>query len=94
MLILAVCGNGVGSSAMIKSKIKKFLTENNIEGTVESGSLGDVGSNLHNADIIFCQQHIADQVKEKIKDVSKVFPLKNLFSETEFGTAILKIVNK
>ncbi len=94
MLILAVCGNGVGSSAMVKAKIKKFLTEHNIEATVDSGSLGDTGQNLHNADLIFCQQHLADQVKAKVKDASKVHPIKNLLSEAEFGSIILDYNNQ
>ena len=34
--ILTVCGNGIGSSLMLKMKIEEICAENNIDATVES----------------------------------------------------------
>ena len=34
--ILTVCGNGIGSSLMLKMKIEEICAENNIEAQVES----------------------------------------------------------
>lgn len=37
--ILAVCGNGQGSSMIMKMKVDQFLTQSNIDHTVNSCAL-------------------------------------------------------
>ncbi|EOS0069167.1 hypothetical protein FA011_RS03595 [Escherichia coli] len=38
--ILAVCGNGQGSSMIMKMKVDQFLTQSNIDHTVNSCAVG------------------------------------------------------
>ena len=39
--ILAVCGNGQGSSMIMKMKVDQFLTQSNIDHTVNSARLAN-----------------------------------------------------
>lgn len=39
--ILAVCGNGQGSSMIMKMKVDQFLTQSNIDHTVNSCAVGE-----------------------------------------------------
>lgn len=49
--ILAVCGNGQGSSMIMKMKVDQFLTQSNIDHTVNSCAVGEYKSELSGADI-------------------------------------------
>ena len=53
--ILAVCGNGQGSSMIMKMKVDQFLTQSNIDHTVNSCAVGEYKSELNGADIIMLQ---------------------------------------
>lgn len=57
--ILAVCGNGQGSSMIMKMKVDQFLTQSNIDHTVNSCAVGEYKSELNGADIIIASTHIA-----------------------------------
>ena len=48
--ILAVCGNGQGSSMIMKMKVDQFLTQSNIDHTVNSCAVGEYKSELSGAD--------------------------------------------
>lgn len=50
--ILAVCGNGQGSSMIMKMKVDQFLTQSNIDHTVNSCAVGEYKSELNGADIM------------------------------------------
>ena len=55
--ILAVCGNGQGSSMIMKMKVDQFLTQSNIDHTVNSCAVGEYKSELSGADIIIASTH-------------------------------------
>ncbi len=55
--ILAVCGNGQGSSMIMKMKVDQFLTQSNIDHTVNSCAVGEYKSELSGADIIIASAH-------------------------------------
>lgn len=60
--ILAVCGNGQGSSMIMKMKVDQFLTQSNIDHTVNSCAVGEYKSELSGADIIIASTHIAGEI--------------------------------
>ena len=60
--ILAVCGNGQGSSMIMKMKVDQFLTQSNIDHTVNSCAVGEYKSELNGADIIIASTHIAGEI--------------------------------
>ncbi|QSH41402.1 PTS sugar transporter subunit IIB [Lentisphaerota bacterium ZTH] len=89
--VLAICGNGMGTSMMIKMKVKKFLSGKGIDASVNSGSLGDSTSMIPLNDIIMCSKHIAANLK--VPAGKHLIALTNLLDEKEFGPKLLEIVN-
>ncbi|MGL4367337.1 MAG: PTS sugar transporter subunit IIB [Brevinemataceae bacterium] len=84
MKILVCCISGMGSSQIIKMKIKNVLEKLNLEGSIEHKTLGEAKSIAKNYDLIFCSLALVDN----FKDTKNVMGLKNLLSETEIETAL------
>lgn len=57
--ILTVCGNGIGSSLMLKMKIEEICAENNIDATVESIDFN--AAQGMNPDLIVTVKELAEQ---------------------------------
>lgn len=66
--ILTVCGNGIGSSLMLKMKIEEICAENNIEAQVESIDFN--AAQGRKADLIVTVKELAEQFEDK--DVATV----------------------
>ncbi|MCT4662356.1 MAG: PTS sugar transporter subunit IIB [Tissierellales bacterium] len=84
--VLAACGNGMGSSMIIKMKIEKVLKEMGIEYQVHHCSVGQATSDAKNFDVVLVSQAF-------VKDFSnagnaKVIGLLNLLSEDEIKTKL------
>lgn len=50
--ILCVCGNGMGTSTILKINVKRICDENNIDSTVESCAFGEAMTYLPSTDIV------------------------------------------
>lgn len=50
--ILCVCGNGMGTSTILKISVKNLCNKNNIDANVESCSFGEALSYLPNTDLV------------------------------------------
>lgn len=50
--ILCVCGNGMGTSTILKISVKNICEQNNIDASIESCSFGEAMSYLTNTDIV------------------------------------------
>ncbi|MBP8616344.1 PTS sugar transporter subunit IIB [Veillonella sp.] len=61
--ILTVCGNGIGSSLMLKMKIEEICAENNIDATVESIDFN--AAQGMNPDLIVTVKELAEQFTGK-----------------------------
>ena len=61
--ILTVCGNGIGSSVMLKMKIEENCAENNIDATVESIDFN--AAQGMNPDLIVTVKELAEQFTGK-----------------------------
>ncbi|HAX8234408.1 TPA: PTS ascorbate transporter subunit IIB [Escherichia coli] len=77
--ILAVCGNGQGSSMIMKMKVDQFLTQSNIDHTVNSG-----------ADIIIASTHIAGEIT--VTGNKYVVGVRNMLSPADFGPKLLEVI--
>lgn len=79
--VLAACGNGMGSSMIIKMKIEKVLKELNIPCTIDHSSVGQAKSSTNNYDLVLVSKPFA---KDFVSTGScKVVGLVNLVSEQE-----------
>lgn len=87
--ILAVCGNGQGSSMIMKMKVDQFLTQSNIDHTVNSCAVGEYKSELSGADIIIASTHIAGEIT--VTGNKYVVGVRNMLSPADFGPKLLEV---
>lgn len=50
--ILCVCGNGMGTSTLLKINVKKICNENGIDANVESCAFGEAMTYINGTDIV------------------------------------------
>ena len=50
--VLCVCGNGMGTSTILKLNVKKICDDNGIDANVESCSFGEALSYMQNTDLV------------------------------------------
>ena len=62
--VLTVCGNGIGSSLMLKMKIEEICAENGIDAQVESIDFN--AAQGRKADLIVTVKELAEQFEVKI----------------------------
>ena len=83
----------MGTSLVIKMKVKKFLDANNIKADMQSCSLGESAGYLSQGiDIALCSKNIVPNLK--IPERTNVIGLVNLMDENEYGPKILEIVEE
>ncbi|URZ02276.1 PTS sugar transporter subunit IIB [Clostridium felsineum] len=87
MKVLAACGNGMGSSQLIKMKITKVFKKLNVQASVDHLSVGEAKSVAGNYDMIFVSHALAPNFKNSSQK-TKVIGLKNLLSEAEIEEKI------
>ena len=84
--LLAACGNGMGSSLIIKMKIEKVLKDMGLECDVHHASVGQAKSDARNFDLVLVSEVF---VKEFTNcGDAKIVGLLNLLSEDEIRTKV------
>ena len=89
--VLAACGAGMGSSQIIKMKIKKILDKLNIESSIDHMSVGQAKSMTTNYDVIFVAEGLKNNFS--VKEPTKLIGLKNLLSEEEIEEKLKASLN-
>ena len=79
--VLAACGNGMGSSQIIKMKIDKVFKKLGMPVAIDHMSVGEAKSQASNYDVVFCSAALTDNFK--VRGNTKVIGLINLLSEAE-----------
>lgn len=79
--IIAACGNGMGSSLMMKMKVEQAFKELNVPVKVEHMSVGDAKNASNAFDVVFVSSALEKNF-EHVK-TAKVIGLKNLLSKDE-----------
>lgn len=87
MKVLAACGNGMGSSQIIKMKINKVFKKLNIPVTVDHLSVGEAKSAASSYDMVFVSQSLTSNFSRAPKK-TKIIGLKNILSESEIEQKI------
>lgn len=88
--LLAVCGNGMGTSTMMKIKAKKILDLHNIECQAENCSVGQAKSIVNNYDVVIASTHLISQLKSR--PATTLVALKNIMDAREMETRLLEIL--
>ncbi|MDN6682756.1 MAG: PTS ascorbate transporter subunit IIB, partial [Enterobacterales bacterium] len=87
---LAVCGCGQGSSMIMKMKVDQFLTQQNIDHSVNSCAVGEYKSELSGADIIIASTHVADEIT--VTGNKYVVGVRNMLSAADFGPKLMDVI--
>lgn len=90
--LLAVCGNGMGTSTMMKLKAKKILDSHKIDCVAENCSIGQAKSVVNNYDIVIASTHLISQLKAK--DGTVLVALKNIMDAKEMEAQMLAALKK
>ncbi|NDL67553.1 PTS sugar transporter subunit IIB [Anaerotalea alkaliphila] len=86
--VLAACGNGMGSSLIIKMKIEKVLKAMGLECEVHHASVGQAKAEAVNFDLVLVSEQLVKEFNPKGK--AKIVGLINLLSEEEIRTKVEK----
>lgn len=87
--VIAACGNGMGSSQIIKMKIDKIFKTLNVKAEIHHCSIGEAKTQASNYNVVFCSEALKDNFKNAQARGTKVIGLKNLLSEAEIKEKII-----
>lgn len=87
--VIAACGNGMGSSQIIKMKIEKVFKKLGIPASIDHMSVGEARSAAANFDVVFCSASLTNQFVIK-NNRTKVIGLVNLLSEQEIEAKLIE----
>ena len=88
--ILAVCGNGQGSSMMMKMKIGKFLEQRGVPHVMDSCAVADYKTKLQTTDIIVSSKQLAGEMSPG--EGKFVLGVQNMLNPNSFGDELLGII--
>lgn len=86
--VVAACGNGMGSSQVIKMKIEKVLKKLGIAADIDHLSVGEAKGVASNYDVVFCSAALIGNFSHIKNNRTKVIGLVNLLSESEIEQKI------
>jgi len=90
MKVLAACGNGMGSSLIIKMKIQKVLADMGLQCDVHHGSVGQAKSDARNYDLVIVSEMFVKEF-QNVGDC-KVVGLVNLLSDDEIKEKVTAVL--
>lgn len=86
MRIVAVCGVGVGSSAILKVNAERALERLGLTADVSASDLADVAVAAADAQVILTSTELADRVREAIgRSHAEIVEVANYFDVEEIG---------
>jgi PTS system ascorbate-specific IIC component len=90
--ILAVCGNGQGSSMMMKMKIGKYLENKGIPHVMDSCAVSDYKSKLANTDIIVSSKHLSGEMEAG--EGKFILGVQNMLNPNSFGDELIALIDR
>ncbi len=89
MKILSVCGNGLGSSLILKMAVEKVLKSENLKANVVVSDLSNAKG--LDADYIVASPEIAERLKDH---KATVISIKNMMDKNEIKEKLISQINK
>lgn len=86
--IIAACGNGMGTSMIIKLKLEKIIRDLALDAEVEALSMGQSKALTNSVDFIICSVHLVSEFNPHQR--AKIIGVKNLMDENEIRSAFQK----
>ena len=92
--ILAVCGNGLGSSLIVKMILESVLAELNVFGIVESTSVAQAGGMIPFADIVITSTAFYKGIESVLPEDKLVITCKNILDKEELGQKVQAMIEE
>ncbi|RPI81629.1 MAG: PTS sugar transporter subunit IIB [Chloroflexi bacterium] len=90
--LLAVCGNGLGSSLIVKMSLEEVIEEMKVNAIVESTSVAEAAGMMPFADIIITSTGFYKGIVDRIPEGKPVVVVKNLLDKQELGRAVKEAI--
>lgn len=88
--ILCVCGNGMGTSTLMKVNLKKICSTHHIDASIESCAFGEAAAYLMITDLVITSPEWANMLPKS--DKIKVAVTKNLIDVKGMEATLLQAV--
>lgn len=88
--IIAACGAGMGTSMIIRIKLKKIAEKLQINAEIDSMSISQAKSMCTQVDLIVTSSHLVNEFDQTKK--SKIVGVKNLINEQELEAALKTVL--
>jgi ascorbate PTS system EIIB component len=92
--LLAVCGNGLGSSLIVKMSLEEVIEELQVNAIVESTSVAEAAGMMPFADIIITSTAFFRGIEDRIPEGKPVVMVKNLLDKAELSAAVKEAMEK
>jgi ascorbate PTS system EIIB component len=92
--LLAVCGNGLGSSLIVKMSLEEVIEELQVNAIVESTSVAEAAGMMPFADIIITSSAFFKGIEDRIPEGKPVVMVKNLLDKAELAAAVKEAMEK
>ncbi len=86
MRIVAVCGVGVGTSAILKTNAERALDRLGLTADVSASGLADIAAAAADAQVILTSTELADEVRRAVgRSYAEIVEVVNYFDVEEIG---------
>lgn len=90
--ILCICGNGMGTSTILKINLKKIASKYNIDADINSCAAGEAMGYINGIDLIITAPEWAKIIPTTSK--AKIATTKNLINMNELETTFVNAINE
>jgi PTS system ascorbate-specific IIB component len=91
---LAVCGNGLGSSLIVKMILEGVLADLNVHGIVESTSVAQASGMMPFADVIITSTAFYKGIESVIPKDKPVITCKNILDKEELSKRVQDLIKE
>ena len=89
MRIVAVCGVGVGTSAILKTNAERALDRLGLSADVSASGLADIAAAAADAQVILTSTELADEVRRAVgRSYAEIVEVVNYFDVEEIGAKL------
>lgn len=89
---LAVCGNGLGSSLIVKMILEGVLADLQVHGIVESTSVAQAAGMMPFADVIITSTAFFKGIESAIPEGKPVITCQNILDKEELGNRVKELI--
>jgi ascorbate PTS system EIIB component len=92
--LLAVCGNGLGSSLIVKMALDSLFAEEKVQAVVECTSVAQAAGMIPFVDAVLVSKGFYNGIKNVIPEGKKVIVLDNLLDKEELTKAVKALIDE